>query len=230
MLMAAAVVVVALLTPGARVDGAGARVDDVRTIPGQPDRVVVRGALRIEIVEIVEVLEVVDSVQSAEASAATGGAVRVTVSAEANLQPMVLATSTDGVLHLTVTGEPISVDGIVVKVQMRAPTSIVAAGSSSVSTPLRGQARAEVSGAARVQLRGAPESLHVVGRGAGFVDAIHVVVERTTVEIGGASEVEIGPAQALSVTGSGVGRVRYRGDPVLRTTVTPTVKVTRFRS
>jgi hypothetical protein len=69
----------------------------------------------------------------------------------------------------------------------------------------------------------------IVSRGAATVDAVGVVVEDATVEINGASEVEVGPAKGLSVTGSGVGRVRYRGDPRLRTSVSPTVKVTRYR-
>jgi hypothetical protein len=207
--MLVAVLAFALWAPAARVEGVGARVDDVRALAAVPRALVVRGPLRVDVVE-------------AEAP-------RAVITAESNLLPMVVVTERDGVLEIAVKGDPVSPAGIAVVVQSPAPSSLSVSGAARVSAPVKGRARVETSGAARVKVGGAAEHLTIVTRGASSVDASAVVVDDVVVEIAGASEVEVGARQSLAVSGGGVGRVRYRGNPSVQTKVAPTVKVTRSR-
>jgi hypothetical protein len=206
--MLAAVLALALCAPAARVEGVGPRVDDVRVVGAHARTLVVRGPVHVELI-------------AAERP-------RAVVSAEANLQPMVVLAEREGVLEVVVVGDPVSPAGLVVALEMPAPSAVSVSGAGRVSTPVSGRARVEASGASRLQIGGRPEHLTIVARGASSVDAGAVIVNDADVEVGGAAEVEVGPRQGLSVSGGGVGRVRYRGNPVVQTKVSPTVKVTRI--
>lgn len=207
--MFATVLAIALCAPAARVDGIGARVDDVRPIARETTGLIVRGPLQVEVV-------------LAEMP-------RAVVSAEANLQPLIALTQQGTTLVVTVIGDVISPAGIRVTLEMAAPSSVAVLGAARVATPLGGHARGETSGAARLRLSGQPERLALVARGASTIDAAGVVVDDVMVEVAGAVEVDVAARASLAVSGGGVGRVRYRGNPRLLTNVSPTVKVTRSR-
>ena len=207
--MLAAVMALALCLPAARVDGTGPRVEEIRPLPSELVSVIVRGPLRVEVV-------------AAEVS-------RAVVSAEANLLSMVVLTSQGATLEVGVVGDPVSSAGILVTLEMPPPSSVAALGAARVATPVRGDARVETSGAARVQVSGQADRLALVARGASAIDAAAVSVGDVSVEVAGAVEVDVTARTSLAVSGHGVGRVRYRGDPRLQTKVAPTVKVSRSR-
>jgi len=208
--MLAALLAFALCAPAARVEGVGPRVDDVRAVPREITGLVVRGPLRVEVV-------------AAEVP-------RAVVTAEANLQSMVVLTPQATTLELSVVGDPVSAAGILVTLEMPPPSTVSVLGAARVATPVRGDARVETSGAARVRVTGQPDRLALVARGASAIDAATVNVGDVNVEVAGAVEVDVAARTSLAVSGGGVGRVRYRGDPRLQTKVAPTVKVSRSRT
>ncbi len=216
--MIAAALFLSLLMPTARVEGSGARHDDVRVLVDPsaavavPEAVVVRGALRVEIITGVP------------------GAV-VNVSAEENLLPLIVTELKDGAIVITTRGgDLVSAAGIVAKVSLPKVTKLTATATAHVTSSLSGACTVSVHGASRATLTGSASDVVIDLRGAAVVDATALRAERVTVTIAGAAELELGTSKTLSVNGRGVGRVRYRGDPTVSTNVGPSVKVSRART
>jgi len=213
-MLAAVAIALTLSVPVARTDGVGPRVEDLRVLggpDGAPDAIAVRGAVKVEVISGIP-------------------GVTVSVEAEQNLQAMVRTVVERGVLRIETVGDPISVKGITARVTVPKLSRLSATGAAQVTAPLRGACTIEVSGAAQMRLSGAPEAVTIVARGAASLDARQLSAERITVALDGAAEVDLGPSDALLVTGRGVGRVRYRGTPTVSTDVGPSVKVTRLRT
>lgn len=210
-MLTAAILLSSLLT-AAPVDGVGPRVESVRTMMAT---------------EAVTVVEVAGTLRLEVREGASG--LGVTVVAEANLQPLVEVSVQGNTLRVATRGQPISKDAVVVIVTMPAPSLLRVTGPAEVRAVLRGAASIEASGASRVVTSGRPGNLAIKARGATSINTATTVCDAVTVDVGGAAEVEVGAGRTLAVTGNGVGRVRYRGNPQVTTTVSATVKVTRVR-
>lgn len=207
-MLALAALIVAVSMPAARVDGIGPRVADQRTpfSGAAPTSVVVKGGLRVTVSE---------------------GAPQVTVTAEKNLQSMVTIVVVGGALTITTVGEPVSDGGVVVAVHLPSLSTVKLQGAVRFSGSLQGDAVVESSGASELTLKGTPKSLALTAKGATKVQAAALKTDTVTLVVSGAASVDLGPCDLLVVSGSGVGRVRYRGDPKVTSKASGTVKVSK---
>lgn len=208
-MFALAALVLAVSLPAARVEGSGPRTSDARKVPGAPTALVVKGPLHVTVSE---------------------GAAAVTVTAEKNLQNLVVVEVVAGALHIHTVGEPVSPAGVVVAVRVPSLRSLTLQGAVHCTATLDGAADVELSGASEATLKGKTTSLDVTVRGAGVVNATAVVTNDVRVTVGGAASVDVGSPARLAVSGSGVGKVRYRGSPQVTSKASRTVKVTKVGS
>ncbi len=206
-MFAVVAVVLAVSLPAARVEGRGPRSTDARPLSGAaPTALVVKGPLQVTVTE---------------------GAASVSVTAEKNLQSLVVVQLIAGVLHINTVGEPVSPAGVVVRVRVPSLHKLTLQGAVHCTATLDGAADVELSGASEATLSGTTTSLNVTVRGAGVVRATSVVTNDVRVTVGGAASVDVGSPARLAVSGSGVGKVRYRGSPQLTSNASRTVKVTK---
>ncbi len=204
-------ILLASLLSGTPVEGVGPRVEAIRTVvvTGPVTDVEVAGTLRLEV--------------------RAGAAVSVKVFAEANLQPLIEVGVQGSTLRIATRGQPISTAGVLVVVTMPPPSRLRVTGPVDVQAVLGGAASIEAGGASRVVTSGNPGSVAIKARGATSINTSATSCDAATVDVGGAAEVEVGPARTLTVTGNGVGKVRYRGNPQVTTTVSAAVKISRVR-
>ena len=76
-----------------------------------------------------------------------------------------------------------------------------------------GELTVEVNGAGSTRAQGHVDSLALEINGAGSVDAVDLVASRVDVEIGGAGTAKVHAVEELYAELSGVGTIRYAGDP-----------------
>ena len=202
-----------LALSAAPIDGSGPRVEEFRVVPAgvTPTIVDVRGPVRVEV-------------------HGRDGAPDVRVIAEQDLQALVSVTVEGDTIRIVTKAQPSSSDAIVVLLSMPAPLVLRVTGPVQLSAPLAGAAYIEASGASRVVATGRPLSLRIKARGATAINTKALSTGDVTVDMGGAAELDLGTSLSLSVTGSGVGKVRYRGNPKVTTHVASSVKVSRVRS
>ncbi len=201
----AAAIVFAVTLPAARVEGIGQRGADVRKLSAPaPTALVVKGPLQVTVTE---------------------GAASVTVTAEKNLQPLVVVEQVAGTLHIHTVGEPVSPGGVVVAVRVPSLRRLTLQGAVRCTATIEGAVEVELSGASDATLKGKASTLAITARGAGVVNATAVDTDDISVTVGGAVTVDVGSPARLNVSGSGVGKVRYRGAPELKSKATRTVKV-----
>ena len=204
-----AVLVLAVSLPAARVDGAGPRATDTRTpfaAGTAPSSLRVKGALQVTVTE---------------------GAPQVTVTAEKNLLAMVTVEVVGGVLEVKTVGEPVSDKGVVVAVRLPALSTLKLHGSVRFSGVLQGEAVVDVGGASELKLTGAPKNLTMTAKGASSIHAGALKTNAVKLTVGGAANVDLGPCESLTITGNGVGQIRYRGDPKITSKASGTVKVSK---
>lgn len=197
----------------APINGSGPRVEESRVVPAgaMPTIVDVRGPVRVEV-------------------HGRDGAPDVRVIAEQDLQALVSVKVEGDTIQIVTKAQPSSSDAIVVIVRMPVPLVLRVTGPVQLSAPLAGAASIEASGASRVVATGRPLSLRIKARGATAINTNALITDDITVDVGGAAELDLGTSLSLSVTGSGVGKVRYRGNPQVTTHVSSSVKVSRVRS
>lgn len=203
-----AALVVAVSLPAARVEGAGARVTEARPVAAAtaPSALVVRGALTVTLSE---------------------GPAHVDVTAEKNLLPLITVDVSGGTITVATKGEPVSEAGVVVHVRLPATSSIKVVGAVHLTAALKGDVAIDASGASEITLKGTVRTLTLGAKGATAVHAAALKADSVKVTIGGAATIDVGPSDALSIAGGGVGRVRYHGTPKLTSTASGTVKVTK---
>ncbi len=202
-----------LALSAAPIGGIGGRFEESRVLPpgAAPTIVDVRGPVRVEI-------------------HGRDGAPDVRVIAEQDLQALVSVTVEADTIRIVTKAQPISSDVIVVIVSMPAPLALRVTGPVQLSAPLAGAAYIEASGASRVVATGHPLSLRIKARGATAINTKALSTGDVIVDMAGAAELDLGTCLSLSVTGSGVGTVRYRGNPKVTTKVPSSVQVSRVRS
>jgi hypothetical protein len=208
-----AAVFACLTLSAAPLEGSGARVEESRVLPERatPTIVDVTGPVRVEVRD-------------------RDGAPDVRVIAEQELQALVRVTVDGDTLRIVTKAQPSSSEGIIVIVSMPSPLMLRVTGPVQLSAPLAGAASIDASGASRVVATGRPLSLRIKARGATAINTQAVSTGDVTVDVGGAVELDLGTSHSLSVTGTGVGKVRYRGNPKVITNVSSSVKVSRVRS
>ncbi|MCL2753079.1 MAG: DUF2807 domain-containing protein [Defluviitaleaceae bacterium] len=72
-----------------------------------------------------------------------------------------------------------------------------------------------ISGAADIELEGRVENLHINVSGASNVSLFDLVATHAVIDVSGASDVDIHATETLNITLSGVGNVRYDGNPTI---------------
>jgi len=78
----------------------------------------------------------------------------------------------------------------------------------------------DVSGAGNVNLSGSANNLRISIEGAANISAFDMVARDVTISLEGAGNADVNATETLNASLSGVGRIRYDGDPVVTRNVT----------
>lgn len=159
---------------------------------------------------------------------ALGEPQRLQVTADDNLFAVLAIGVTDGAL--TIRGlKEIRPTHLMIEITVPDLRSVALAGNPKVKVPAiaRDTFGISITGNGTAEVAGATRHLTVKVTGNGLVRAAGLVARLAEVEIAGAGDVEVHATEALTVTCSGSGSVRYRGDP--RLTVRGPASVERSR-
>ena len=132
-----------------------------------------------------------------------------------NILPLIQVDVRDGVLHIRTEQNYSSSEAVVVRLSVPNLESVKATGAGKFRIYDLKNDSFEVrsTGAATVTVSGKTENVEIHNTGAGIVDAHSLHAEKANVSSTGAARVEVYASEQLDVTVSGVGAVRYSGDP-----------------
>jgi Putative auto-transporter adhesin, head GIN domain len=139
----------------------------------------------------------------------------VEIQADDNLLPLVEAEVRDGVLHVDTKENYHSNKLITLRISVPDLNHVTIAGAGNVHITGIKNDKFEVSatGAAKMQLSGETKSVSIDNSGAGLIDAHDLRAPKADVKLSGAGQVEVYASDQLDVSISGVGRVKYSGQP-----------------
>jgi hypothetical protein len=183
---------------GEQVEGSGTVITENREI-GDFDRIAVEGFGSV----IVEV----------------GPAVSLTIAAEDNVLPLLVATVEGSTLRLTTqpntsfrnVEEPV----YTISVPALVGVSISGSGDVAITGLVNDSFNASISGSGGIQPAGEAGSLDVSISGSGSFRGENLVVTEADVDVSGSGSVVVNATDALDVSIGGSGTVRYLGDPVV---------------
>lgn len=183
---------VACTAADAQVRGNGSAKTESRT-PGDFAAIAVGGAITVDI--------------------SVGASTSVTVSADANVLPLIRTEVKGGRLVIEPTARYRT--STPVKVAITTPTltglSLAGASVGTVAGVDGGRLAADVSGASELTLRGALAQLTLDASGASQIEGRGLTATNATVGASGASQVEVTVKRALTAAASGASRIDYWG-------------------
>ena len=166
----------------------------------------------------------------------TPGPASIEIQAPVASLAAVETTFAAGTLVITNRGTNDKGAGVVVLLQLPTIVDVIAGDASRVTLKVPDcpagacpRLALTVTGAARVRAEGRVQQLVIDARGAGQVRLGALSAITGQVKVAGAAGVRLGDLKTLTIKGSGVGRVRYRGNPVVESNVAPSVRVERSR-
>jgi hypothetical protein len=139
----------------------------------------------------------------------------VEIQADDNLLPLVEAEVRDGVLHVD-TKENYHSNKLItlrISVQDLNHITISGAGTAHITGIKNDKFELNSTGAAKMDISGETKEVTLSNSGAGLIDAHSLRAAKADVKLSGAGQVEVFASDRLDVNISGVGRVKYSGQP-----------------
>ena len=137
------------------------------------------------------------------------------ITADDNVLPLITSNVRERVLTIGSTGAYSTVDEVCVKV--RAPSIRVLRGSGVVNGKIEDlqekEFRLDLSGTGKIALAGKADQLHADVSGAGNVDGSRLECRSVHASVSGAGKMRLWVTEKLDATISGVGSIRYKGNP-----------------
>lgn len=137
------------------------------------------------------------------------------ITADDNVLPLITSNVRDRVLTIGSTGNYDTAD--TVRVKIRAPSIRVLRGSGVVNGKVEGlqekEFRLNLSGTGNIALAGKADQLHSEVSGAGNVDGSALECRSVRATVSGTGKMRLWATEKLDATISGVGSIRYKGNP-----------------
>lgn len=139
----------------------------------------------------------------------------VEIETDENLLSLVELDVKDGILHVGMKQSYNSSHLIKLRIAVQDLNNVTVSGAGNVN--VRGikndKFELTASGAAKMQIAGETKMVQINNSGAGLIDARELRAARAEVGLSGAGQVHVFASDQLDVTISGVGRVKYSGQP-----------------
>jgi hypothetical protein len=139
----------------------------------------------------------------------------VEIQADDNLLPLVEAEVRDGVLHVDTKENYHSHKLITLRISVQDLNHITisGAGTAHITGIKNDKFELNSTGAAKMDISGETKEVTLSNSGAGLIDAHSLRAAKADVKLSGAGQVEVFASDQLDVNISGVGRVKYSGQP-----------------
>jgi hypothetical protein len=147
----------------------------------------------------------------------TGAPQSVVVEADDNIAPLIETEVSNGRLRVSAKEsyrDPMD-HGVKLTITVAELKGVEISGacSGAVGGLAGGEFRAEISGAGTLDLAGAVDALEIEVAGAASVDSRQLTAKRADVDVAGAGRVRLTATEELKARVSGVGDIRYAGNP-----------------
>jgi len=181
---------------GDAVKGSGKKIEQVRDLPSF-EKIVLTGAAKLDV----------------QASAAQ----KVVVEADDNIVPLIETEVQGGVLRIkrTKSFRDVFDHGVTVRISVPQLHGIEVSGActAKVAGLSGGEFALEINGAGELEASGEVDDLRIAVAGAGQMDLVALKAKRADVNVAGAGNVKLTVTEELVAKVSGVGEIRYGGDP-----------------
>ena len=154
----------------------------------------------------------------------------VSIEVQENLFNYLEAQVRSGVLHLSFSRNITTTPGNTPRVRVYAPylDSLSVRGAVNANMDLHvSRLDIDISGAGNLTLVGSADVLDINAGGAANINAFDMIARDVLVNMNGAGNADVYASNTLDVDISGVGRVRYDGDPVVTRNITGLGSISR---
>ncbi|HBB94813.1 MAG TPA: hypothetical protein DC054_05430 [Blastocatellia bacterium] len=137
------------------------------------------------------------------------------IEADDNILPLIKTEVRDGILFVSNDQQYHSSKPVTLRITLPELNSVSShgAGEIKIADAKSSDLKIESTGAASVVAAGTAKSVTISSSGAGKIDTSNLRAEKAKVEVNGATSVDVYATEQLDVNVSGVGSVRYSGNP-----------------
>jgi hypothetical protein len=160
----------------------------------------------------------IDLSGSGKVNVVCGQAQSVTVTVDDNLQEIITTEVVDGVLEIGSSQSYSSKVGLTVDISVPTLNRLEASGAcnATIENCETEKLLLDVSGAGKLAVSGTVANVELDLSGAGSVDLSNLSAKKAKIDMSGAAKATVNASDELDVAISGVGKVSYLGDPVVK--------------